>query len=204
MAQAPKSACLAAVRSGPPYCCANSASCCEICLQVIRRPKVEYQSTRDSFELTISTTEDVDSLKKKAEAHHGLPADSHTLLWNGEQLSASKSLASYGFGSGSVLELVPIEPLEPGEVPEGSPLLSSPQHGLVRFCSPIFSAMKDSNAALKMTAGSTECCMHAWTGYSACAVGAFSLTGHCYAPFMLLALSSHHPCYCCCCSMSAG
>lgn len=99
--------------------------------QVIRRPKVEYQSTSDSFELTISTGEAVDSVTKKVEAHHGLPADSHTLLWHGRQLSASKSLASCGVGGGSVLELVPIEPVEAGSLPPGSPMLSSPQHELV-------------------------------------------------------------------------
>lgn len=99
--------------------------------QVIRRPKVEYQSLKDSFELTIRSSDDVGSIKKLVEAQHGLPADSHTLVWKGKRLSASKSLASYGVGGGSVLELVPIEPLQPGRMPSGSPLLSSPQHELV-------------------------------------------------------------------------
>lgn len=108
-----------------------SMICPPCSLQVIRRPKVEYQSSKDSFELTICSTDDVESIKKKVEAQHGLPADSHTLLWKGKRLSASKSLASYGVGGGSVLELVPIEPLDAGEVPSGSPLLSSPQHELV-------------------------------------------------------------------------
>ena len=73
----------------------------------------------------------MDSIKRRVEEQHGLTADSHSLVWQGKRLSASKSLASYGVGKGSVLELVPIEPAEPGNVPSGSPVLSSPQHELV-------------------------------------------------------------------------
>ena len=61
----------------------------------------------------------------------GLPFDSHQLLHNGEVL-AGRSLAEYGVHQGSVLELVPYEPFVPQPMPEGSPLLSSPDHELVR------------------------------------------------------------------------
>ena len=60
----------------------------------------------------------------------GLPFDSHQLLHNGEVL-AGRSLAEYGVHQGSVLELVPYEPFVPQPMPEGSPLLSSPDHELV-------------------------------------------------------------------------
>jgi hypothetical protein len=97
---------------------------------VIRRPKVECQVHKDSFELVITSDDDVESIQKRAEAYHGLPADSHSLVWQGQRLSASKSLASYGVKEGSVLELVPVEPAEQANMPEGSPVLSSPNHEL--------------------------------------------------------------------------
>ena len=100
-------------------------------MQVIRRPKVECQVSQGSFELVITSSNNVETIKRKVEAHHGLLADSHSLIWQGKRLSASKSLASYGVGGGSVLELVPIEPNTPAKMPNGSPLLSSPQHELV-------------------------------------------------------------------------
>lgn len=100
-------------------------------MQVIRRPKVECQVSQGSFELVITSSDNVETIKRKVEAHHGLLADSHSLIWQGKRLSASKSLASYGVGGGSVLELVPIEPNTPAKMPNGSPLLSSPQHELV-------------------------------------------------------------------------
>ena len=104
-------------------------------LQIIRRPKVECQISKDCFELIITSSDNVDSIKRRVEEQHGLTADSHSLVWQGKRLSASKSLASYGVGRGSVLELVPIEPAEPGNIPSGSPMLSSPQHELVSHCS---------------------------------------------------------------------
>lgn len=100
-------------------------------MQIIRRPKVECQVSKGSFELVITSSDNVDSIKRRVEEEQGLTADSHTLVWQGKRLSASKSLASYGVGKGSVLELVPIEPAEPNKIPNGSPMLSSPQHELV-------------------------------------------------------------------------
>lgn len=68
---------------------------------------------------------------RRAEAVSGLPFGSHQLIHNGQVLSG-KSLAEYGVQKGSVLELVPYEPFVPESLPEGSPLLSSPAHELVR------------------------------------------------------------------------
>ena len=65
---------------------------------MIRRPKVECQVHKDSFELDITSDDDVQSIKQRVEAFHGLPADSHSLVWQGQRLSATKSLASYGVG----------------------------------------------------------------------------------------------------------
>lgn len=67
-------------------------------MQVIRRPRVECQVHKDSFELVITSDDDVQSIKERVEAYHGLPADSHSLVWQGQRLSATKSLASYGVG----------------------------------------------------------------------------------------------------------
>lgn len=67
---------------------------------------------------------------RRAEAVSGLPFDSHQLLHNGKVLSG-RPLAEYGVHKGSVLELVPYEPFIPQPMPEGSPLLSSPDHELV-------------------------------------------------------------------------
>ena len=64
----------------------------------------------------------------------GLPFDSHQLLHNGKVLSG-RPLADYGVHKGSVLELVPYEPFVPQPMPQGSPLLSSPDHELVGICS---------------------------------------------------------------------
>ena len=54
------------------------------------------------------------------------------LLLNGVEVAPSSSLASYGVRAGAVLELVPHETGPPAALPSGSPLLSSPQHELVR------------------------------------------------------------------------
>ena len=63
----------------------------------------------------------------------GLPFDSHQLLHNGKVLSG-RPLTDYGVHKGSVLELVPYEPWVPQPMPQGSPLLSSPDHELVGLC----------------------------------------------------------------------
>jgi hypothetical protein len=50
--------------------------------------------------------------------------------YGGRALTDGRPLAAYGITRGSTLELVPIEPSGGGELPSGSPLLSSPTHGL--------------------------------------------------------------------------
>lgn len=97
---------------------------------------MECQVSQDSFELVITSTDNVDSIKRKVAAQQGLQADSHSLVWQGKRLCATKSLASYGVKRGSVLELVPIEPADTIEMPGGSPMLSSPEHELVMFAPP--------------------------------------------------------------------
>ena len=69
-----------------------------------------------------------ESVAAELEAAHDVPAGSHQLVHNGEVLSASRSLASYGIDSSAVLDLVPLE--GPGSSTTGSPPLSSPEHGL--------------------------------------------------------------------------
>lgn len=98
---------------------------------VIQRPaKLGWHHAHDSnFELSISRGDTADTVKRKLEDHHGLPADSHSLLYNGKVLSCSKPLLQYGIDKGSVLELAPFEP-SPTLTPSTSPMLSSPEHEL--------------------------------------------------------------------------
>ena len=55
-------------------------------------------------------------------------------------LKSSRPLASYGVGGGSLLQLQPMEPQLPRQLPWGSPPLSSPEHQLVRQLSCMLSA----------------------------------------------------------------
>ncbi len=98
---------------------------------VIQRPaKLGWHHAHDNnFELSISRGDTADTVKRKLEDHHGLPADSHSLLYNGKVLSCSKPLLQYGIDKGSVLELAPFEP-SPTLTPSTSPMLSSPEHEL--------------------------------------------------------------------------
>ena len=100
---------------------------------VIRRTaKLAWQSTGDNHvELAISSSETADSIARRVEAQKGLPAGSTSLLYQGKVLSSSKPLASYGVEKGSVLELIPVE-VPQSELPDSSPLLSSPEHELVQ------------------------------------------------------------------------
>lgn len=99
---------------------------------VIQRPaKVGWHVTHDdNFELSITRHDTADTVKKKLEHHHGLPADSHRLLYNGKPVPCSKPLLQYGIDKGSVLELAPFEPSPPNSTPGTSPKLSSPEHEL--------------------------------------------------------------------------
>lgn len=104
-------------------------------LMVHKSAKVKWHHmSEDKFELSISSSETVDSLMRKIEAANGLVIDTdrHQLAYGGQVLCSGKPLASYGIGKGSVLQLVPLEP-EQGDcdaLPDGSPRLDSPAHGL--------------------------------------------------------------------------
>lgn len=94
----------------------------------------------DTFELSISNCETVDSLLRKIEAASadGLSlgeAGTHRVLYDGQELASGRPLNSYGIGKGSVLELLPLDgdaddPEASTTLPDGSPLLTSPSHGL--------------------------------------------------------------------------
>jgi hypothetical protein len=89
----------------------------------------------DKFELSISSSDTVDSLMQKLEAANGGPleAGSHSVLFDGQVLPSGQPLANYGVGKGSVLELVPHEPVmcaDSDQLPDGSPSLASPAHQL--------------------------------------------------------------------------
>lgn len=103
-------------------------------LMVHKSAKVNWHHlSEDKFELSINSSDTVDSLIRKLEAAHGEPldAESHSVLFDGQVLPSGQPLANYGVGKGSVLELVPHEPLAHAEsLPDGSPLLSSPSHQL--------------------------------------------------------------------------
>ena len=98
---------------------------------VIQRPaKLGWHHAQDNnFELSITRRDTAETVKRKLEDHHGLPADSHSLLYNGKLLSCSQPLLPYGIDKGSVLELAPFEP-SPTLTPSTSPMLSSPDHEL--------------------------------------------------------------------------
>lgn len=98
---------------------------------VIQRPAKLgwHHAHNNNFELSISRGDTADTVRRKLEDHHGLPADSHSLLYNGKVLSCSKPLLQYGIDKGSVLELAPFEP-SPTMTPSTSPMLSSPEHEL--------------------------------------------------------------------------
>lgn len=90
----------------------------------------------DRFELSISTSDTVASVKRRiAASDASFAADDHQLVYEGRVLPADsgKPLAAYGVGSGSVLELAPISPprrATADSVAGCSPLLTSPQHQL--------------------------------------------------------------------------
>ena len=108
----------------------NAASEAVVHLVIQRPAKVGWHHAHDNnFELSINRGDTAATVKRKLEDHHGLPADSHSLLYNGKVLSCSKPLLQYGIDKGSVLELAPFEP-SPVLTPSTSPMLSSPEHEL--------------------------------------------------------------------------
>ncbi len=63
------------------------------------------------------------------------PPGTHRVLYDGQELASGRPLDSYGIGKGSVLELLPLDgdaddPEASTTLPDGSPLLTSPSHGL--------------------------------------------------------------------------
>lgn len=101
-------------------------------LMVRKSAKVNWRHVGDDkFELTISSLDTVDTLKRKIEAvNWDFEAEKHNVVFSGQVLKGGKPLSSYGIGKGSVVELVPLSPPNASSVLEGSPLLSSPAHGL--------------------------------------------------------------------------
>lgn len=92
-----------------------------------------HHMSENRFELSISSSETVDSLMRKIEAANGIALEPGTVLIDGQPLSAGQPLAAYGISKGiTKLELVPHES-EGGDaeaLPDGSPSLASPLHGL--------------------------------------------------------------------------
>lgn len=100
-------------------------------LMVHKSAKVNWHNIKeDKFELSISSSETVDSLMKKIEAANGIALEPASVFVDGEPLASGQPLAAYGISNGSRLELVPHEPeaYEDDALPDGSPSLASPAH----------------------------------------------------------------------------
>lgn len=100
-------------------------------LMVHKSAKVNWRNIKeDKFELSISSSETVDSLMKKIEAANGISLEPASVFVDGEPLASGRPLAAYGISKGSRLELVPHEPetYEDDAFPDGSPSLTSPAH----------------------------------------------------------------------------
>eukprot|EP00891_Asterochloris_glomerata_P006752 jgi/Astpho2/6752/Aster-06767 len=102
-------------------------------LVIQRSAQVGWRHSGTNFELSVRASDTAESVKQRLEQCHGLPADGCRLLLNGKELRSGRSLAEYGVSKGTVLELVPLEPITDSSSAErlhGSPLLSSPEHQL--------------------------------------------------------------------------
>jgi hypothetical protein len=100
-------------------------------LMVHKSAKVNWRNIKeDKFELSISSSETVDSLMKKIEAANGIALEPASIFVDGEPLASGQPLAAYGINKGSRLELVPHEPetYDDDAFPDGSPSLTSPAH----------------------------------------------------------------------------
>lgn len=99
-------------------------------LLIKRTAKVGWTHTRGSnFELSVSSDDTAETVTRRIEEATGVPAQSQQLIYRGEVLSADKPLMHYGITSGSVLELIAVEPASiNGEIKIGS--LASPSHEL--------------------------------------------------------------------------
>eukprot|EP00879_Flechtneria_rotunda_P001456 GHRR01001610.1.p1 GENE.GHRR01001610.1~~GHRR01001610.1.p1 ORF type:complete len:608 (+),score=281.81 GHRR01001610.1:779-2602(+) len=104
-------------------------------LMVHKSAKVNWHHMQENrFELSITSSETVDSLMRKIEAANGIALEPSTVLIDGQPLASGQPLAAYGISKGSKLELVPCEPeaFEDDALPDGSPSLTSPAHQLHR------------------------------------------------------------------------
>lgn len=103
-------------------------------LVVSKSAKVSWKHLEsDRFELDISSSETVTSLKRRLQDHDmSLSPQDVDLVYAGRVLDEARPLASYGIGRGSVLQLCPVSPSASSsdKLPDGSPLLSSPLHQL--------------------------------------------------------------------------
>lgn len=103
-------------------------------LVIHKSSKVNWHHMNENkFELSISSSETVESLMRKIEAANGIALEPGSILIDGQPLSAGQPLAAYGINKGiTKLELVPLEPEgdDAEALPDGSPSLASPAHGL--------------------------------------------------------------------------
>jgi hypothetical protein len=92
-----------------------------------------HHMSENKFELSISSSDTVDSLMRKIEAANGISLEPGAVLIDGQPLTAGQPLAAYGISKGiTKLELTPLEPEgdDAEALPDGSPSLASPAHGL--------------------------------------------------------------------------
>ncbi|KAF8073104.1 PI4KG4 [Scenedesmus sp. PABB004] len=108
---------------------AGDAACRAIVhLMVHKSAKVSWHHLQaNRFELTISSSDTVESLMRKIEAANGRALEPSALLVDGEPAPRAQPLVS--ISRDAVLELVPLEPEEEA-LPAGSPSLASPAHQL--------------------------------------------------------------------------
>jgi hypothetical protein len=104
-------------------------------LVVHKSAKVNWHhKSENKFELSISSSDTVDTLMRKIEAANGLALEAGEVLLDGQPLAPGQPLAAYGITKGiNKLELLPVEPDVPRDadaLPDGSPSLASPLHGL--------------------------------------------------------------------------
>lgn len=119
----------------PAECGGNHHGRAVVHLMVHKSAKVNWRNIKeDKFELSISSSETVDSLMKKIEAANGIALEPESVFVDGEPLASGQPLAAYGISKGSRLELMPHEPEahEDDAFPDGSPSLTSPAHLLHR------------------------------------------------------------------------
>lgn len=80
-------------------------------LLVRNRARVRVQSaTGKKLELTISSSESIESLKQKLGEDHGIDVNSHRLMYKGKELQDDRTLASYGISRIGNLSLEVLNP----------------------------------------------------------------------------------------------